>query len=112
MWISSNLIEKNVKIRQEKKWVATDYPLPNLGILIHQPLLQSNASGTPCAKNVAGGAEELPFPMASANWQTLDGMSFWELLLKETMEKQSDGLGVLVMLISGSDLVIMEGIYG
>jgi len=48
------------------KRIATNYPLPNLGFLIHQQRLQSNASGTPCAKNVAGGAEELPFPMASA----------------------------------------------
>jgi len=38
-------------------------------------------------------------------------MSLWELLVKETMEKQSDGLGVLVMLISCGDLVIMEGIW-
>lgn len=53
----------------------------------------------------------IAIPHGVGGSQTLDGMSFWEML-KETMEKQSDGLGVLVMLISGSDLVIMEGIYG
>lgn len=104
-------MKKREKSDKRIKRVATNYPLPNLGFLDPPTAPPIQRFWYALCKERRRRRGRIAIPHGVGGSQTLDGTSLWELLVKETMEKQSDGLGVLVMLISCSDLVIMEGTY-